>query len=431
MAEEESQPVNEPPPPQVQAEPPQPVSTMSGMGGRSRASVVINDQVIIDLDNDDEKDYDDDLTIYWNIRRTTEKPCTCCCQLCGCWFFLIVLLIILMAAVAAIEFTLGVPFYDRSEINQRRADAYAAVEDQADYLDQFAAGGVLGLCVHEDPTVLTRNGTLLQGPMPSASCQRTSLNDLRLLYVSKDRKSNILTPENLAEIQKIEARILDHIEFSRYCYLINSTYPAFTARDPETVVQVVSENVGNDPNYAACERIHSPLNFMDEAYFDISGAESGFGYYLMAQDQFPQEYDLSQENLDTVVNYWSTFTAATYNLSEISPFLVGAVDNQIGVNNLFFTVTSGEFTVGSTEAIGLTSVINLGYQLNGYSAFSEDILDQHDDMGAYARFRIGSSQSKLCVWAYGQSHLLFVFNPQGLGCGKSLIPFSRMRASRV
>ena len=327
-------------------------------------------------------DQDDGLQIWWNIERTTKKPCLCCSELCTGWAFLIILLIILMSTIASIEFSLDVPFYDRSEINQGRRDAYLATIDQADFLSSFAFGESEGLCVHDDPTVITRNGTLVQGPEPLVSCQRSSSNDLRLLYVSKDRTSNILTPKNLQEIKKIEDRILDTLGLTRYCYLIDSAFPPFTSRDRQTVNDTLTASVGAEAQYVACERINSALNFMDPDFFDISGRESGFGYYLMAQDQYPQEYDLSAENLDRVVDYWSAYTRRSYNLST-SAFLVASIGDKITVDNLFLRVTSSDFVPGETQAVGLVSSYSLGYAIHDYLSATEDLKDQVRDTGKW------------------------------------------------
>jgi hypothetical protein len=250
---------------------------------QQRQSVVIGSSVIFydDDDNDDnsENQKDSPVKVRWNMRRTANKPCLCCCQLCGVWIGLIFLLIVLAATVASIEFSLSVPFYDRGEINQQRFDSYSATEVDADFISTY--GQISGSeCVHDDPTILTRNGTLIRGPAPSAGCQRSTSHFLRLIYISEDRTSNMLTEANLQEIQKIEDRILSTLELSRYCYLIDSRYPPFVTRNTDDIVATVTSTANDEPQYVACERIDSVLNFLDPRYFDRQD-DTGLGYYLL------------------------------------------------------------------------------------------------------------------------------------------------------
>lgn len=347
------------------------------VGEGARASLFLQDHVKIDYDEDFELPEEEEVKIHWNMRRTAERPCTCCCQLCGCWVFLIIILIILMAAVASIEFSLGVPFYDRDEINQRREDAYAATVEGADFLGSL--GSITGQCVHDDPTVLTRNGTLVQGPAPTGSCQRSSTMAFRLLFISKDRETNILTPENLMKIKEIEDRIINHVEWPRYCYLIDSSVDPLTTRDEDTIEAILEDAAGKEPEFTPCERIRSFTNLLDPLYFDEA---TGIGYHLMPGDQFPQEFDYSQENLDEVVDFWSTYTPRSYNLSGID-FALTTVGAQVIVPNYMWQLTSGDYDFGSTEAIGITSVLNLGLPINDYASATEAASDQYEDIGTW------------------------------------------------
>ena len=337
--------------------------------------------VTLDFEEFDEDEEEDDLIIRWNMRRTAEKPCLCCCQLCGCWVFLILLLVILSAFVASIEFSLDVPFYDRTEINQQREDAYAATVERADFLAKVASQGVDGLCVHEDPTILTRNGTLVRGPAPSASCQRSTTMKLRLLFISKDRKSNILTPENFQKIKEIEDRILSHPEFPRYCNLIDSALPPTDSRDIDVLGPLLIQAAEEEPAYTPCGRMSSFVNLLDPFFFDLDN-ETGVGYHLMAADQFKQEFDYSPDNLEKVIGYWSSFTPRSYDMSDY-PFAVSTVGNRVTVPNYMIQSTSGEFTLGSTKAIGVTSSIDLGVPIDGYESASEKVSDQYDDIGMW------------------------------------------------
>jgi hypothetical protein len=175
-------------------------------------------------------------------------------------------------------------------------------------------------CVNAHPTVMTRNGTVLEGTTPSSNCQRASIQSLRVLYISKDRKSNILTSENLEQIKKIEDRILDTLELTKYCYLISSNFTAFASRDRQKVTDAVEAAVNaSEFNHAACARINSVLNFMDELYFE---ADTGLGYHLLTPDLIPQEYDLSQEHVNSVANFWGNYTTTTYDLTNF-PVAVG------------------------------------------------------------------------------------------------------------
>ena len=56
------------------------------------------------------------------------------------------------------------------------------------------------------------------------------------------------------------------------------------------------------------------LNFMDELYFE---ADTGIGYpHLLTSDLIPQEYDLSQEHVDSVAKFWGNYTTTTYDLTK-------------------------------------------------------------------------------------------------------------------
>lgn len=342
-----------------------------------RQSLQLGPNVIIDYEDLDEED-EEDVKVRWNMRRTTDKPCACCLQLCGVWLFLMLLLLILMAAVGSVEFSLDVPFYDRSEINQQREDAYSAMESDATFLSTFGQDGN-GECIHDDPTVLTRNGTLLQGPMPSQSCQRSSSQFLRILYLSKDRTSNVLTEQNLKEIQKVEDRILSELELTRRCYLIDSTYPALETRNVSDWIATISDTINDEPQYVACERINSVLNFLDPLYFDRE-ANTGLGYYLLPNDQIIQDYNYS--SLDDVVSFWSKYTLQPYDISDYD-FAVATVGESVTVPNLFWRVTSTDFQVGSTEAVGVTSTYALGLPINEYFSSTEKADDQYGDIGKW------------------------------------------------
>ena len=341
-----------------------------------RQSLQLGPSVVIDYGDLNDEDDTEEIKVRWNMRHTADKPCTCCLSLCGVWIFLILLLIILMATVGSLEFSLDVPFYDRDEINQRREDAYDAMESDANFLSTFGQDGN-GECLHDDPTVLTRNGTLIQGPMPTDSCQRSSSHFLRILYLSKDRKSNILTEQNLREIQKVEDRILSEVELTRYCYLIDSRYPAFETRNVTDWIDTISETIDDEPQYVACERMTSVLNFLDPLYFNRVD-DDGLGYYLLPNDQVPQEYNYS--SLEDVVDFWSNYTIRSYDFSDYD-FAVATVGESVTIQNLFWRVTSSDFRVGSTEAVGLTSTYSLGLPIHEYFSSTEKADDQFDDVG--------------------------------------------------
>jgi len=321
---------------------------------------------------------EDKVKVRWNSRHNAEKPVRAFCELCGLWLGLILLLALFSVTVGSIKFEIEVPFYDRAEINQERQDAYRAAERDADYVSNYGQAES-GACIHEDPTILTRNGTLLQGPAPTKACQRVSNNFLRLIYIVKDRQTNILNQENLREIQKIEDHILNTLEITRYCLLLDSKYPAFLTRDPSKIATTILETADEEPNFVACERINSPLNFLDPLYFDRQN-ESGTGYHLLPNDQVPQEYDFSA--LSNVISYWKDFNIRSYNLSDYD-FLAATIGKSVTIQNPFWSVTSSDFTLGSTEAIGLTSTYSLGFPINGYTSSTTDKEDQWTDTGDF------------------------------------------------
>eukprot|EP00977_Amphora_coffeiformis_P002791 scaffold528_cov165-Amphora_coffeaeformis.AAC.3 len=285
---------------------------------------------------------EDKVKVRWNSRHNAEKPVRAFCELCGLWLGLILLLALFSVTVGSIKFEIEVPFYDRAEINQERQDAYRAAERDADYVSNYGQAES-GACIHEDPTILTRNGTLLQGPAPTKACQRVSNNFLRLIYIVKDRQTNILNQENLREIQKIEDHILNTLEITRYCLLLDSKYPAFLTRDPSKIATTILETADEESNFVACERINSPLNFLDPLYFDRQN-ESGTGYHLLPN---------------------------------------ATIGKSVTIQNPFWSVTSSDFTLGSTEAIGLTSTYSLGFPINGYTSSTTDKEDQWTDTGDF------------------------------------------------
>lgn len=170
----------------------------------------------------------EDVVVWLPVRRIHSHPRQSCAIMCGLWILSIIVLTFLSATIGSIIFDIGVPFYDRSEINQEREDAYLATQRDADYIATiFSNVDGTSPCIHEAPTILTRNGTLVQGPAPSDNCQLASIQHLKILYVASDRESNILTPENLEQIRKIELEFLSHIDLTKYCHLIDSYEPNF------------------------------------------------------------------------------------------------------------------------------------------------------------------------------------------------------------
>ena len=147
---------------------------------------------------------DEAVPIWYNIRRTTERPLSSCAFMCSMWVLTFAALIFLSIAVGTLEFELGVPFYDRSEVNQAREDSFKATQRDADWVARVGSGSATGSdCVHVSPIILTRNGTLVAGDEPTQNCQRSSSHSLNVLFISKDRTSNILTADNLQKIREV------------------------------------------------------------------------------------------------------------------------------------------------------------------------------------------------------------------------------------
>jgi hypothetical protein len=118
---------------------------------------------------------------------------------------------------------------------------------------------------------------------------------------------------------------------------------------------------------------------MDEFYFE---EETGLGYHLLKEDVILQEYNFAQDNIDEVVSYWSEYTTTSFDLSAF-PVAVATVGNRITLPNMFHRVTSSDFKLGSTEAIGLTSTFDLGLPIHGYASSSQNVMDQYADVGAW------------------------------------------------
>lgn len=166
-----------------------------------------------------------DVKIYFPMRRINNHTCQCCGIMCGMWILSLVVLVVASLALGGIEFDIGVPFYDRSEINEEREDAYLATQRDADYVATIkSTADGSAVCINEAPTVMTRNGTLLEGPAVGENCQLASTQSMRILYISTDRESNILTTEKLEQIKKIEQEFLNHLDLTKYCHLIASNY---------------------------------------------------------------------------------------------------------------------------------------------------------------------------------------------------------------
>ncbi|CAB9512861.1 dispatched homolog 3 [Seminavis robusta] len=333
-----------------------------------------------------EKAVDSDaIPVWFNVRRTTSSPCKSCAFMCGMWILTFATLVFLSVAVGTLEFELGVPFYDRAEINQEREDSYKATNRDADWVAAIGSGsGANGDCVHESPTVLTRNGTLLQGPAPSRNCQRAGTHTLNVLFVSKDRKRNILTADNLKQIQNIEDHILASQDLTKYCHLIDSNYTVFPSRDLEEWEDTILDSAGaTEMNHAACRRISSPLNFMDPLYYDYVN-ETGLGYHLVPSDVVPQDYNLEQDNIFSVVSYWAGFPELkTFNLSGYPTAVSQTGGTSLTLPNMFHKVVSSEFTTGSTEAVGLISSYPLGLPIHGYASSSESRDEQFEETGQW------------------------------------------------
>ena len=147
----------------------------------------------------------------------------------------------------------------------------------------------------------------------------------------------------------------------------------------EIAASVEAASNTTQADYRSCARIDSVLNFMDELYFVPS---NGLGYHLLQADVIPQEYDLSSDNIDETVAYWSNYTLQTYDVSAF-PAAVAQVGNQITLPNIFHQVVSSEFTTGSTEAMGVVSTYDLGVPINGYSSSSQATVDQFSDTGTW------------------------------------------------
>jgi len=362
-------------------------SELAALLGSRKKSLLLGQDVVVLYDDIEDDAENEAVNVRFNMRRTAEKPCACCCQLCGVWLFLVILLLILMAAVSPVEFDLGVPFYDRDDLVQSQQDAYLAMQRDADYIATFyQQDGTAQECVHTDPTVLTRNGTLVQGPKPSLSCQASKVEQLRLLYVAKDRTSNMLTTEILEEILKIESRILDTLGLTRYCNLLLSSFSAFETRELsdwastvfEAQRQVDAGEVPEEDLVQSCQRIFSPLNFFDPLYFNDS---TGLGYYMLPNDLVRQEYE-DLDNVEAVVDKWNDWAEYTYNISQFG-FLVPTIGNTLTVRNLFWGVTSSDFRIGSSTAMGLTSSFPLGAPIHGYSSASLELDEQSDETGQW------------------------------------------------
>ncbi|CAB9508308.1 dispatched homolog 3 [Seminavis robusta] len=322
-----------------------------------------------------------DVEVWFPIRRIHSHPRQCCAIMCGMWILSFGALILLSVAFGTIAFDIGVPFYDRSEINEQREDAYAATQRDADYVAtvKSTADGS-SKCVHEAPTILTRNGTLVQGPPPGTNCQRATQQRINILYISTDRTSNILTSDKLTQIHQIEQEFLARQQLSQYCYLVPSNYTAFTTRDPIEIVSAVEASANaTEFNHVSCARINSVLNHMDPLFFD---PDSGLGYHLLVEDVVPQEYTLTQDYIDDVAQFWSNYTTETYDLTPF-PAAVQTVGQQIVLPNIFHQVVSSDYTLGSTKAIGVISSYDMGLPLNGYSSSSQATVDQYADAGTW------------------------------------------------
>ena len=156
--------------------------------------------------------HDEDVPVWCNVRRTVNTPCKCCCSLCGGWVFLIVLLALLArTSDDFVEFSIDVPFYNQAELNRQQQDAIDAMRADADVLSVLTLSSNALDCVNSG-TSIARNGTSLGGPAPSPTCQTSSTQVFRVVYISSDRSSNILTAANLEEIRKVKkpglARVL-------------------------------------------------------------------------------------------------------------------------------------------------------------------------------------------------------------------------------
>lgn len=330
----------------------------------------------------------EEVKIWRNVAATTARPCRCCGILCGLWVASIIVLAVLVLTLGGFAFEIAVPFYNLDDMAQQKKMALQSTQRDATAVTSFGESVENGNCLHQDPTRITRNGTLVAGPAPSAHCQTSSTMAFRLVFVAKDRKSNIFTPENLAKIAEIERKILDHPEFPRYCHLVQTAIEPVTAEDPaarrDEIFDRMEDAAARSTNGAAlrqaCTRISSVTNFMDPAYFE---EETGLGFYLTPADAVSTLHDLSEANVNTERAFWAGYQTTSYNVS--LPVAVPLLGNSITIPNLMQYTTSADYggASGNEEAVGFISVINLGLPMNGYATSSATPDDQQKEAGVW------------------------------------------------
>jgi len=82
--------------------------------------------------------------------------------------------------------------------------------------------------------------------------------------------------ESLKDIHDIESHILDTIGLTRYCNLMLSSFLAFATRDLVDWTKIIreakrNEVAGNVQDWVqSCQRITSPLNFLDSLWLWMS-----------------------------------------------------------------------------------------------------------------------------------------------------------------
>ena len=82
-------------------------------GDRKSKMALMDDESFLQAKNEDT------VKVNFHIRRIHSHTCQCCGIMCSLWAVTFIGLVVLSLTVGTIEFDIGVPFYDREEINQK------------------------------------------------------------------------------------------------------------------------------------------------------------------------------------------------------------------------------------------------------------------------------------------------------------------------
>mmetsp|Transcript_28927 Transcript_28927/g.55390 ORF Transcript_28927/g.55390 Transcript_28927/m.55390 type:complete len:1169 (-) Transcript_28927:363-3869(-) len=332
------------------------------------------------------------------------RPAQACCSFCGLWILsLVVGMLLLVTGMVEVN-TAVVPFWNRSDRAAKLEDAMIKGMDERTSLLVTTRGDTAnaGECVHTQPTQLTYDGRLEQGPAPSPHCNVFTPVKMTVLWMAKDRKSNILTPANAEIMHKVTTMFREEPEWPQYCNLIDMSIRALTPQERPANTDAAMRSDLSDvlelSQLGACRRAESLANFLDPLYFNTT---DGAGYHLVYTDTIPQEFNFDDPKvLDNNRAYFASSFVGTYNLSKYLDYsimeYISNTNGLIQMWNIFAARSAKDFAVnGDGNSYGFQSVFYLGMPIDGYADDKDSPSDQYTKIGQWLYDKFDAKLSAL------------------------------------